>query len=74
MFTTLLLKSDVLQFGTWKSYFLLVLYSYMSEFLLKYMLFFFMQLSTSEIYHAVTVRTFSSLKIRLQDSFMQPPN
>jgi len=42
MFTTLLLKNDVLQLGTWKSQFLLVLYSYMSEFLLKYKLFFFM--------------------------------
>ena len=33
---TLLLKSNVLQLGKWKSHFLLVLYSYMSEFLLKY--------------------------------------
>jgi len=40
MFFTLLLKSDVLQLGTWKSHFLLVLYSYASAFLLKYMFFY----------------------------------
>ena len=32
----LLFKSDVLQLVTWKSHFILLLYSYMSECLLKY--------------------------------------
>ena len=48
MFITLLLKSNVMQLGTWKSHFILLLYSYMPEFLLNTL--FFLRSSSPQSY------------------------
>ena len=69
---TLLLKGDVLQLRTWKSRFLLCCtHICLNSFLNKFL--FLMQINTSKIYNAVTVRNFSSLKISLQDSLICSP-